>query len=215
MVEHDLASRGIASPRVLEVMGRVPRERFVAASAVGCAYDDRALSIACEQTISQPYIVALMTEALDVSSQHRVLEIGTGSGYQTAVLAELAHDVVTVERHEELSRNSQRVLNELCYNNIEFVVGDGTLGWPPRAPYDRIMVTAAGLELPPALYSQLTDGGRIVAPVGPPDEQWLQVILLRDGQREVRNLTACRFVPLIADSAKSRDGPNLDAPPGS
>jgi protein-L-isoaspartate(D-aspartate) O-methyltransferase len=201
MVEHDLAARGIRSPRVLEVMGRVPRERFVAAGAAGQAYEDRALGIACEQTISQPYMVALMTEALEVLPHHRVLEIGTGSGYQAAVLAELAQCVVTVERHEQLSRTSHRILNELGYKNIEFVVGDGTLGFPPRAPYDRIIVTAAGEELPPALWSQLAEGGRIVAPLGPRDEQWLTVISKCHGRREEHTLTACRFVPLVGSRA--------------
>jgi protein-L-isoaspartate(D-aspartate) O-methyltransferase len=199
MVARDLAGRGIAAPRVLEVMSRVPRERFIAACWGTSAYDDRALGIACEQTISQPYIVALMTEALELSPTHHVLEIGTGSGYQTAVLAELARDVVTVERHAQLSHSSQINLQELGYKNIEVVVGDGTLGWPARAPYDRIIVTAAALALPPALWEQLADRGRIVAPLGPPDEQHLQVIAKRNGRREVRMLTGCRFVPLVGN----------------
>ncbi len=197
MVQRDLVGRGIRSPTVLSAMARVPRERFVQAHAAQSAYEDRAQPIDCGQTISQPYIVALMTEALEIAAQHRVLEIGTGSGYQTAVLAELCGDVTTVERHEELSQKSRAILEELGYKNVRFIVGDGTQGFAASAPYDRILVTAAGLALPPALWQQLADGGLIVALLGPPDEQQLQVIAKRDGQREERTLTACRFVPLV------------------
>jgi protein-L-isoaspartate(D-aspartate) O-methyltransferase len=209
MVQHDLAGRGIQSPRVLEVLGRLPRELFISASAAGSAYDDRALAIGCEQTISQPYIVALMSEALDLLPTHHVLEVGTGSGYQTAVLAELAHDVVTVERHAELSHNAQRIIEELGYNNVRFAIGDGTQGWPPCAPYDRILVTAAALALPAALWDQLLEGGLLVAPLGPPDEQLLQLITKRNGRREERTLTACRFVPLVGGVSESPSGANL------
>lgn len=209
MIEHDLAGRGITSPRVLDAMRRVPRERFVDADAAPYAYDDRALGIACQQTISQPYMVALMTEALDLAPQQRVLEIGTGSGYQTAVLAELAHDVVTVERHEQLSYNSRIILQELGYKNIEFVVGDGALGWPARAPYDRIIVTAGAARLPAALWSQLSEEGRLVIPIGPPHEQCLQVIAKQGGERQERTLTACRFVPLVEGTSPAAETANL------
>jgi protein-L-isoaspartate(D-aspartate) O-methyltransferase len=210
MVERDLIGRGITSPDVLDAMRRVPRERFVDAVSIASAYDDRALGIECEQTISQPYIVALMTESLEISSQQHVLEIGTGSGYQTAVLAELAHDVVTVERHEQLSQRSRAILQELGYKNIEFVVGDGTLGWPAGAPYDRIMITAGAEQLPAVLWSQLAEGGRLVMPIGPPHEQFLQVVTKHNGQRHERTLTGCRFVPLIAGTPPPAKTANLE-----
>ena len=157
-----LVARGIRSTRVLAAMDRIPRERFVPAAARRLAYVDRALPIGSSQTISQPYIVALMTEALSLSGCETVLEIGTGSGYQTAILAELAAEVVSVERHGELSREAAAILVEFGYTNITLVDGDGTLGWPERAPYDRIIVTAAAGHIPPALEEQLADGGILV-----------------------------------------------------
>lgn len=198
MLDEQLVRRGITSRRVLEAMGRVPRERFVPPELTQEAYADRALAIDCDQTISQPYIVALMTEALQLSGTETVLEVGTGSGYQTAILAELAREVVTIERHAELSAQSGKLLDELGYQNILRIVGDGSLGWPPRAPYDRIMVTAAAGRYPSALFEQLAEGGTLVIPLGDRHSQVLQAIRKRAGQPQAIHLSACRFVPLIS-----------------
>jgi len=199
MVERQIRARGIDSPRVLEALRRVERHRFVPQLDPVEAYDDRAWSIGYDQTISQPYMVALMTDALALAGDEHVLEIGTGSGYQAAVLAELARDVVTVERIEELARPAARVLDELGYKNVEVITSDGTLGWPAGAPYDRILVAAATDEVPPALLQQLAEGGILAIPVGPGDSQMLQAIR-RVGERfQTQNLSGCRFVPLIAD----------------
>ncbi len=192
-----LAKRRIRSTRVLAAMDRVPRERFVPLGVRHLAYADRALPIGCSQTISQPYIVALMTEALQLSGVEHVLEIGTGSGYQTALLAELAASVVSVERHEELSRQAELTLAECGYQNVTLVVGDGTLGWPERAPYDRILVAAAALAIPPALTEQLAEGGTLVIPVGERESQVLQAFHKVAGQLHAEPLSPCRFVPLI------------------
>jgi protein-L-isoaspartate(D-aspartate) O-methyltransferase len=192
-----LRQRDIRSGRVLAAMASVPRERFVPAELCAMAYADRALPIACEQTISQPYIVALMSEALDLSGGEHVLEIGTGSGYQTAILAELAGSVVTVERHAELSRNAQLLLDELGYKNVTFHVGDGTQGRAEHAPYDRILVAAAAARVPPALERQLAEGGTLVIPLGTSEGQVLQAHRKIDGQLRAEPLSGCRFVPLI------------------
>ena len=197
MVAEQLRRRGIESPRVLEAMGRVPRERFVPSDLQSQAYSDRALPIDCRQTISQPYIVGLMSEALQLTGVERVLEIGTGSGYQTAVLAELAREVVSIERHERLARQAAERLGELGYENLQLELGDGSEGWPARAPYDRIIITAATASCPPALLEQLADPGILVAPLGPSDGQLLQAIHVNEGQQRIERLTPCRFVPLI------------------
>jgi protein-L-isoaspartate(D-aspartate) O-methyltransferase len=200
MLDIDLAGRGISSPRVLRALAQVPRERFLPAPLVDRAYDDCALPLDCDQTISQPYIVALMTETLALSGREHVLEVGTGSGYQTAVLAELAGDVVTIERHEALSRTAAQILVQLGYGNITLVVGDGSLGWPAAAPYDRIVVTAAAESCPPALWEQLREGGVLVGPFGAEHEQELLAIHKIGGQPRTISLTSCRFVPLVSDS---------------
>lgn len=192
-----LADREIRSHDVLSAMARVPREKFVPEGVRHLAYADRALPIACDQTISQPYIVALMTEALTLTGSERVLEIGTGSGYQTAILAELAGSVVSIERHAELSREAQRVLDELGYANVELIVGDGTLGWPEGAPYDRILVAAAAAQVPPALIEQLAEGGTLVIPVGASDGQVLEAYRKLGGKLHAEPLSGCRFVPLV------------------
>jgi len=197
MLRVQLRRRGIHDPRVLAAMARTPRERFLPEGLRSQAYADRALPIACNQTISQPYIVALMSQALGLSGGESVLEIGTGSGYQAAVLAELAREVVTVERHAELSQQAGRVLEELGYRNVTCLSGDGTLGWKDRSPYDRIMVTAAALQVPPALLEQLGEGGVMVIPLGPPDHQVLQAIRKVSGRPSPTSLAACRFVPLV------------------
>ncbi len=196
-MQRELAEGGIRSPSVLAVMGRVPRERFVPEGVRHLAYADRALPIACDQTISQPYIVALMTEALALKGGERVLEIGTGSGYQTAVLAELAGEVISIERHEPLSQEAARVLEELGYKNVQLIVGDGTLGWPEGAPYDRILVAAAAAHVPPALEEQLAEGGTLVIPVGPAQQQTLEAYRKVGGRLVAEPLSGCRFVPLV------------------
>jgi protein-L-isoaspartate(D-aspartate) O-methyltransferase len=199
MLHSQLLGRGIVSQRVLDTMDRVPRERFLTGGMQAQAYADRALPIDCGQTISQPYIVALMTEALELTGEDRVLEIGTGSGYQTAVLAELAREVITIERHEELSQQSRQVLEELGYRNIVAIAADGTLGWPERAPYDRIIVTAAARQCPPALQEQVVEGGLIVIPLGDSENQHLVQLRKRGGQWVTSSLSLCRFVPLIGE----------------
>ena len=197
MLRKQLQRRGIHDEGVLAAMGRVPRERFVAQRLLHQAYADRALPIGCGQTISQPYIVALMTQALECSGHQTVLEIGTGSGYQTAVLAELAQEVISVERHAELSRHAGALLAELGYENVTLAVGDGTLGWWSRSPYDRIIVTAAAARCPPALFDQLNDGGILVIPIGGHDYQTLQAIRNVAGSPRSVDLSPCRFVPLL------------------
>ncbi len=197
MLRHHLKARGINDPRVIDAMARIPRERFVDESLRAEAYADRALGIACGQTISQPYIVALMTQALALRGDERVLEIGTGSGYQTAVLAELAGEVVSIERYEALSRQAAARLEELGYDRVTLVVADGTLGWPAGAPYDRILAAAAAGTVPRALIEQLAPGGILVIPLGTRDHQTLQAIhKVGDGLR-VESLSPCRFVPLV------------------
>ncbi len=209
MVARQLAARGITDPRVLAAMRRVPRERFVPDASRHLAYADSALPIDCGQTISQPYIVALMTQALELSGDERVLEVGTGCGYQTALLAELAADVYTIERHADLSRAARRRLESLGYRGIHYRVGDGTEGWPEEAPFDRIIVTAAAENLPPALWEQLEEGGIVVAPLGGQWSQRLVVLRKIRGEPIEEFLCACRFVPLVAESggSDSRDRP--------
>ncbi len=182
---------------MLATMGKIPRERFIPPELQGQAYADRALGIDCGQTISQPYMVALMTEALELSGTEKVLEIGTGSGYQTAILAELAAEVISIERHSLLSQQAAKILQELDYQNVHLFVGDGSLGWPDLAPYDRIMVTAMAAKCPPALFDQLCEGGLLVIPIGSFEHQVLQSIKKVSGETKTTSLTGCRFVPLI------------------
>jgi protein-L-isoaspartate(D-aspartate) O-methyltransferase len=191
----------IKDDRVLAAMSRVPREKFVPADVRRAAYEDRPLPIGFEQTISQPYIIAVMTAALALTGREKVLELGTGSGYQTAILAELARHVVTVERLPELADASHRVLDWLGYTNIEFHLAGEILGWQPGAPYDAIMVTAAAPSLPDDLLAQLDAGGRMVIPIGPRHLQELCLVTPgRQGAR-VQNLGGCRFVSLIGKNA--------------
>jgi protein-L-isoaspartate(D-aspartate) O-methyltransferase len=197
MLRKQLQRRGILDRGVLAAMAKVPRERFLAPESRHEAYADRALAIDCSQTISQPYIVGLMTQALELSGTEKVLEVGTGSGYQTAILAELAREVVTVERHPALSQRAGEVLSELGYGNVTLVTGDGTLGCADRAPFDRIIVTAAAAECPPALFEQLDEGGLLVIPLGGRDYQTLQAIRKVGGRAQAVGLSACRFVPLV------------------
>ncbi|HIE52022.1 MAG TPA: protein-L-isoaspartate(D-aspartate) O-methyltransferase, partial [Armatimonadetes bacterium] len=166
MVERQIRARGVRDPRVLEAMRQVPRHKFVLPSLQAQAYQDTPLPIGLDQTISQPYMVALMTELLELKGPEKVLEVGTGSGYQAAILAELAEQVYTIERIPELAAAARQRLQELGYHNVTVRVGDGTLGWPEEAPFEAIIVTAGGQTVPPALKEQLAEGGRLVIPVG-------------------------------------------------
>jgi len=197
MVKRQLIPRGIKDPRVLEAMGKVPRDRFVEEALVGEAYNDHPLPIGHQQTISQPYIVALMTEALALKGDEKVLEIGTGSGYQTAILAELSYKVYTVERIRALMVEARSILAQLNYNNILFKAFDGTLGWKEYEPYDAIIVTAGSPKLPQPLLDQLAEGGRLIIPTGDKSSQELIKVTKRKGTYIQKNLGGCRFVNLI------------------
>lgn len=198
MVQHQIARRGIRDRRVLEAMRTVPRHCFVPAAKRPQAYEDRPLEIGSGQTISQPYMVAKMTELLSLTPKSKVLEVGTGSGYQAAILAELAAEVISVERFEELAEIARERLAALEYLNVTVVVGDGTLGWPEQAPYDGIMVTAAAPVIPESLRAQLAIGGRLVCPVGNRDLQQLKVVV-RDSEDRFteQDSIRCMFVPLV------------------
>jgi protein-L-isoaspartate(D-aspartate) O-methyltransferase len=198
-------SSEIKDRRVLEVMGRLPREKFVPPGVRSQAYEDKPLPIGAGQTISQPYIIALMTESLDLTGSEKVLELGTGSGYQTAILAELARQVISVERVPSLAESAEKLLKELGYTNIEIHLAEETLGWQQGAPYDAIMVTAAAPDIPDDLLKQLAVNGRMIIPTGPRYMQELcKVIKHRDGIR-VENLGGCRFVSLIGKNAWQKE----------
>jgi protein-L-isoaspartate(D-aspartate) O-methyltransferase len=201
MVELQLRGRGIRDERVLGAMQRVPRHEFVPPALHADAYADMPLPIGSGQTISQPYIVAAMLEALQVRAENRVLEIGTGSGYMTALLAELVAEVVSIERHAELAERARAILGRLGYLNVQIIVGDGSVGYPPAAPYGAIIASAAAPQIPPALVEQLNEGGRMVIPVGPPHTQQLQLVRKISGEAVVTALDPCRFVPMIGESA--------------
>lgn len=199
MVRHQLQDWGISDPRVLKAMATVPRERFVPESQRDVAYYDGALPIGAGQTISQPYVVAHMSELLELTGEETVLEVGTGSGYQAAVLSLLAREVYTIERMEELAVQARQVLAELGYTNVSVRVGDGSAGWPEHAPYDAILVACAGPDVPPPLVEQLADGGRLVIPVGPRGLQDL-VLLRKQGAKITREKhSPVAFVPLIGE----------------
>jgi protein-L-isoaspartate(D-aspartate) O-methyltransferase len=199
MVKTQLIPRGIKSERVLQAMMEVPRHLFVPEELREVAYQDCPLPIGCGQTISQPYIVALMTEALELGGDEKVLEIGTGSGYQAAILSLLAKDVYTIERIAALAEGAERVLKELGYTNVMVKVGDGTLGWEEYAPFDAIIITAAAPNVPQPLIEQLGDGGRLVAPIGPIWSQLLVKVRRKGKDLIVEHLTAVAFVPLIGE----------------
>lgn len=200
MVEHQIARRGVCDERVLQAMRDVPREAFLQADQQLYAYEDRALAAGWGQTISQPYIVALMTELLQLAASHRVLEIGTGTGYQTALLAVLCRQVYTIERIEELSERASKTLIGLGHGNIEYRVADGTLGWPEASPFDRIIVTAAAPAMVEPLVSQLAEDGRLVIPVGEEAVQRLTTIERRKGETIEHPSIAVRFVKLIGEA---------------
>jgi protein-L-isoaspartate(D-aspartate) O-methyltransferase len=205
MVERQLRRRGITDERVLVAMDRVPRELFVPASLREHAYEDGALPIGHHQTISQPFVVATICSLLSLRGTERVLDVGTGSGYQAAVLAELSADVVTIERIPELAAEARARLEEAGYASVDVRVGDGSLGVPERAPYDAIAVAAAAPRVPAALYDQLAEGGRLVLPRG---TRWGQELVLvvrtREGPAE-RSSIPCRFVPLVGDEGFGKD----------
>lgn len=203
MVEQHLRGRDITDPRVLAAMGRVPRHRFVPASLERLAYADQPLPIGFEQTISQPYIVAYMSEAADVEPGDRVLEIGTGSGYQAAILAELAREVYTIEIVPGLAQRAAGVLRDLGYTNVHTRTGDGYVGWPEEAPFDAIVVTAAPDHVPPALVDQLAVGARMVIPVGR-GRQEIRVITKTVNGVEERRALPVRFVPLVRPDTVQR-----------
>ena len=196
MVEQQLVARGVRDRRVLDAMREIVREDFVPAEYVDRAYDDGPVVIGCRQTISQPYMVALMTEALAPDPDDHVLEIGTGSGYQAAVLARLVKDVTTVERHHELAVSARSRLARLGCENVVVVEGDGSGGWPDAAPYDGMLVTAAAPEVPAVMVEQLAMGGRLVIPVGSRRRQVCLVVTRTPGGILTRELTECVFVPL-------------------
>jgi len=200
MVDAQLRARGIRDQRVLDAMASVPRHEFTPERYRDQAYEDHPLPIAEEQTISQPYIVAIMLEALALQPSDKVLEIGTGSGYVTALLAELAAQVVSIERHVSLADAARQLLSAMDYRNVRVITADGTAGFAECAPYNKIIVSAAAPELPHALVHQLAEGGRMIVPVGRDDSQQLQLIEMRDGHPRTIFRELCRFVPLVSDS---------------
>jgi protein-L-isoaspartate(D-aspartate) O-methyltransferase len=198
-----LRRRGISDQAVLRAMDEVPREHFVTPELGDSAYADQALPIACGQTISQPYVVAYMTEQLDVEPQHRILEIGTGSGYQAAILSRLAREVLSIERYRTLADNARERLKTLAYANVTVLAGDGFTGAPDRAPFDRIILTAAAEEVPDALVEQLGEGGKMVLPLGPRNgTQHIVKLAKTAGGMTRQNLIAVRFVPLLPGQAR-------------
>jgi protein-L-isoaspartate(D-aspartate) O-methyltransferase len=200
MVRDQIAARGVRDERVLEAMRRVPREEFIPAELSDSAYMDGPLPIGSEQTISQPFIVARMVEALRLSPGDRVLEIGAGSGYAAAVMAEIVEEVYAVERHENLARAAEERLQRVGYGNVEILHGDGTRGWPEKAPFDAIVVAASGPRVPESLREQLAPGGRLVIPVGATiHDQTLLRITRTEGGFEQERLDAVRFVPLVGE----------------
>jgi protein-L-isoaspartate(D-aspartate) O-methyltransferase len=199
MVESHLRARGLRDQRVLQAMGQVPRHEFVAALYREQAYEDHPIPIGEGQTVSQPYIVGLTLEALSLQASDRVLEIGTGSGYQTALLAELTERVYSIERHELLARQAEATLARLGYTNVTVAVADGSMGLATQSPFDAIVVAAAAPGIPTPLFEQLREGGRMAIPVGPPHAQDLQLVRKHEGRPIVTSLGACAFVPLIGE----------------
>ena len=197
MVEEQLRARGIGDARVLAAMSQVPREAFIAAESVRDAYGDFPVPIGSGQTVSQPYIVAAMVEALALRPEDRVLEVGTGTGYEAAILAELAAEVWTIERHQELAERARQVLAGLGYTNLHVVQGDGSRGLPEHAPFDKILVAAAAPRIPESLVAQLADNGRLVVPVGDRAEQQVHVVRKQGKEISVSTHDLCRFVPLV------------------
>jgi len=201
MVDEQLKRRGITDARVLDAMRRIPRHRFVEEGLAHNAYEDHPLPIGEGQTISQPYIVALMTSLLGLTGQEKVLEVGTGSGYQTAVLGALARRVCSIERLPRLAERARATLEALGVANVWIRVGNGALGWPDEAPFDRILVAAGGPSVPPPLVEQLVEGGRLVLPVGSAEDQVLTVVERAGGETRTRQCGECKFVKLVGKYA--------------
>lgn len=197
MVQEQLIPRGIKNLKVLSVLSRIERHKFIQENLKNNAYADFPLPIGEGQTISQPYIVALMTEGLDLSGNEKVLEIGTGSGYQTAILAELSREVYSIERFETLAQRAQSLLIELGYKNIKIKVGDGTLGWQEEAPFDRIIITASSPKIPEPLVEQLADNGKLILPLGENLSQVLTLVEKKEGRLKSSDICGCVFVPLV------------------
>jgi protein-L-isoaspartate(D-aspartate) O-methyltransferase len=201
MVDEQVAGRGVSDPRVLAAMRKVPRHRFVQEALRARAYGDHPLPIGEDQTISQPFIVGLMTSLLELTGREKVLEIGTGSGYQTAVLATVARRVCSIERLPRLAERARTLLESLGHDNVWIRVGNGALGWLDQAPFDRIIVTAGGPAIPPPLVQQLAEGGHMVLPVGSPDNQILTVVDNVGGEIRQRTHGDCKFVKLVGKYA--------------
>ncbi len=199
MVQYQLVSRGIQDERVLKAMSEVPRHLFVPELYRHAAYEDCPLPIGEGQTISQPYMVAIMTQCLGLKGKEKVLEIGTGSGYQAAILSRLASYVYTIERHEGLALRAKKILKQMGYDNIEVIVGDGSLGLPEKAPFHGIIVTACAPHVPERLLNQLETGGRLVIPMGNPYNQILQQVIKTKSEMKSRDILECAFVPLIGE----------------
>jgi protein-L-isoaspartate(D-aspartate) O-methyltransferase len=202
MVQEQLMPRGVHEERVLAAMSKVPREEFVPQDSRAASYTDQSLPIGYGQTISQPYIVAFMTEQLRPSSSDRVLEIGTGSGYQAAVLAELVAEVYSIEIMEPLAKTAEATLQRLGYKNVHVKVGDGYKGWPENAPFDAVIVTCAPDHVPQPLVDQMKEGGRMIIPVGGPGEQELYLLEKKNGQLKQRAVLPVRFVPMAGEATK-------------
>ncbi|MCX5706748.1 MAG: protein-L-isoaspartate(D-aspartate) O-methyltransferase [Candidatus Omnitrophica bacterium] len=201
MVEKQLKPRGIKDPKVLDVFAKVERHKFIPPESIANAYADYPIPIGEKQTISQPYIVALMSESLGLSGKEKVLEVGTGSGYQTAILAELSKEVYSIERSPLLTEKAEERLKKLGYTNIKIKTGDGTLGWPEEAPFDRVIITAASPGVPEPLLEQLSENGRLILPKGEIFSQVLTLIEKKTGKIESSDICACVFVPLVGKYA--------------
>ncbi len=204
MVNEQIVARGIVDKRVIEAMREVPRHLFVPPEVVSLAYTDQPLSIGFGQTISQPYIVAFMTEAVDLRPTSRVLEIGTGSGYQSAVLAKIVDEVYTIEIVPELSKRATAVLKGLGYGNVHVLTGDGYDGWPAHAPYDAIIVTCSPTDAPPPLVEQLAEGGRMIVPISEDGNQSLVLMTKEQGRPRRRSILPVLFVPMVGKGRKIR-----------
>lgn len=199
MIKHQLLDRGIKDKKVIATMRKIPRHLFIEEDLTNMAYDDHPLPIGEGQTISQPYMVAAMTEELDLKKKDRALEIGTGSGYQTAILAEICKEVYTIERIKSLSHKAEETLKRLEYRNIYFKVGDGTVGWDKHSPFDKILVTAGAPNIPDTLFNQLREKGKMIIPIGDRFSQILTLIEKINNSLKKRALFECIFVPLIGE----------------